>query len=289
MSTAHQVPPEPLMTAEEVATYLNVSPSMVYKLRRTRVLPAVQIGSLLRFPPEAVRAYSRGEPPPTGGAPEVPRGRHRPPPEDLQEEDHQDPERPVTMACPLHGPGVRCATCPPVTGPFHPDDAVLAAAADRPYTATDVERDLAAGLARAAAASPPWPPPSVQKWLDDCADLVQKRLDAAGLFSAHLRFTMRALFMTSDELDVADIQRLREDAETYRIQAEGTLLARNRLEQVRVRLARANHHHRWVERIADEIERQTGLYQKATAGYWHCRHEAARLERLRLDREGPLE
>lgn len=57
---------EPLLTAEQVAELLQVSVSMVYKLRRTGALPAVPVGALLRFNAEAVRAYMRGEPPPRG-------------------------------------------------------------------------------------------------------------------------------------------------------------------------------------------------------------------------------
>jgi excisionase family DNA binding protein len=52
---------EPLMTAETVAQMLNVSLSMVYKLRRSGALPSVQVGALYRFHPDAVRAFMRGE------------------------------------------------------------------------------------------------------------------------------------------------------------------------------------------------------------------------------------
>lgn len=55
---------ERLLTAEQVAELLQVSESMVYKLRRTGALPAVRVGALLRFNIEAVRAYMRGEPSP---------------------------------------------------------------------------------------------------------------------------------------------------------------------------------------------------------------------------------
>lgn len=53
---------DPLLTAEEVAQYLKVSLSMIYKLRRTGALPAVPVGALYRFRPDVVRAYARGEP-----------------------------------------------------------------------------------------------------------------------------------------------------------------------------------------------------------------------------------
>jgi excisionase family DNA binding protein len=61
------------MDAEDVATFLKVSTSMVYKLRREGALAGIQIGALWRFAPEVVRAYARrGEAPPTGGAPVTP-------------------------------------------------------------------------------------------------------------------------------------------------------------------------------------------------------------------------
>ena len=50
-----------LMTAGQVAEVLQVSESMVYKLRRSGSLPAVRAGCLLRFHPETVRAYAHGE------------------------------------------------------------------------------------------------------------------------------------------------------------------------------------------------------------------------------------
>jgi excisionase family DNA binding protein len=52
---------EALFTAQEVAQMLRVSLSMVYKLRRSGALASVQIGSLYRFNPEAVRAFMKGE------------------------------------------------------------------------------------------------------------------------------------------------------------------------------------------------------------------------------------
>ena len=53
--------PEALWTAEDVAAYLKVSASMVYKLRREGKLPFVGVGALYRFDPEVIRAYVRGE------------------------------------------------------------------------------------------------------------------------------------------------------------------------------------------------------------------------------------
>ncbi len=52
---------EPLWTAQDVAGFLRVSLSMVYKLRRVGALPAVRVGALFRFQPEEVRAYARGD------------------------------------------------------------------------------------------------------------------------------------------------------------------------------------------------------------------------------------
>jgi excisionase family DNA binding protein len=45
-----------------VAGFLRVSLSMIYKLRRAGSLPAVRVGALFRFEPDAVRAFARGEP-----------------------------------------------------------------------------------------------------------------------------------------------------------------------------------------------------------------------------------
>ena len=57
--------PEALLTAKEVAGLLKASEGLVYKLQRTGRLPAVRIGWLLRSHPDAVRAFMRGETPPT--------------------------------------------------------------------------------------------------------------------------------------------------------------------------------------------------------------------------------
>ena len=50
-----------LWTAEDVATFLRVSLSMVYKLRRQGSLPAVRVGALFRFRPDAVRDFARDD------------------------------------------------------------------------------------------------------------------------------------------------------------------------------------------------------------------------------------
>jgi excisionase family DNA binding protein len=69
---------EPMMTAEDVAAFLKISLSMVYKLRRERRLPGVAVGALWRFDPADVRAFARGELPPPDGSPVIPmRGRRR--------------------------------------------------------------------------------------------------------------------------------------------------------------------------------------------------------------------
>lgn len=46
---AESVLSEPLMDVQEVAAFLNVSRSMVYKLAEQGALPAVRIGRLVRF------------------------------------------------------------------------------------------------------------------------------------------------------------------------------------------------------------------------------------------------
>jgi excisionase family DNA binding protein len=44
-----------------VAAFLRVSLSMVYKLRRQGSLPAVRVGALFRFRPDAVRDFARDD------------------------------------------------------------------------------------------------------------------------------------------------------------------------------------------------------------------------------------
>lgn len=53
---------EGLWDANDVATYLKVSRSWVYEHANRGEFPCRRIGALLRFEPEAVRAYARGEP-----------------------------------------------------------------------------------------------------------------------------------------------------------------------------------------------------------------------------------
>ncbi|HET9553442.1 MAG TPA: helix-turn-helix domain-containing protein [Anaeromyxobacteraceae bacterium] len=50
-----------LWTAADVARYLRSSLSFVYKVAETGMLPCLRVGALLRFDPEAVRAFARGE------------------------------------------------------------------------------------------------------------------------------------------------------------------------------------------------------------------------------------
>lgn len=48
--------PEKLMTAKEVAELLQVSEDWVYLRARTKQLPAVRVGGIVRFRPSDVRA-----------------------------------------------------------------------------------------------------------------------------------------------------------------------------------------------------------------------------------------
>jgi excisionase family DNA binding protein len=50
-----------LWTANDVAAYLKVSRSWVYHRAESGELPYLRIGALLRFDPERIRAYARGE------------------------------------------------------------------------------------------------------------------------------------------------------------------------------------------------------------------------------------
>ena len=56
--------PEPLWTVKEVANFLKVSRSWVYQKTAGGELPCLHVGGLVRFEPDAVRAWTRGEPPP---------------------------------------------------------------------------------------------------------------------------------------------------------------------------------------------------------------------------------
>jgi excisionase family DNA binding protein len=61
MNTVAPTAPEALLTAKEVAALLKASESLVYKLQRAGALPAVRVGWLIRFHPDVVRAYMRGD------------------------------------------------------------------------------------------------------------------------------------------------------------------------------------------------------------------------------------
>ena len=53
-------PDETLWTANDVARYLKASRSWVYQHAESGVLPSVRIMGLLRFHPDAVRAFATG-------------------------------------------------------------------------------------------------------------------------------------------------------------------------------------------------------------------------------------
>lgn len=50
-----------LWDANDVARYLKVSRSWVYQRAEAGLLPCLRLGGLLRFDPENVRAFARGE------------------------------------------------------------------------------------------------------------------------------------------------------------------------------------------------------------------------------------
>ena len=49
--------PEPLMTPQEVAIWLNMSRVWVYKQAEKGLLPFHRVGEAIRFDPEEIRAY----------------------------------------------------------------------------------------------------------------------------------------------------------------------------------------------------------------------------------------
>jgi excisionase family DNA binding protein len=53
-----------LWDANDVAHYLKVSRSWVYHRADTGLLPCLRVGGLVRFDPDVVRAFARGEAPP---------------------------------------------------------------------------------------------------------------------------------------------------------------------------------------------------------------------------------
>ncbi len=58
MPNDDETPVSTLWTVREVAQFLRCSPSYVYKAAERDVLPAIRIGRMLRFRPEAVRAFA---------------------------------------------------------------------------------------------------------------------------------------------------------------------------------------------------------------------------------------
>ena len=52
---------EALWKVSDVAIFLKASPSFVYQHAEDGTLPCLRIGGLLRFEPERVRAFARGE------------------------------------------------------------------------------------------------------------------------------------------------------------------------------------------------------------------------------------
>lgn len=69
-----------LWTADQVATYLRVSRSWVYQHAESGSIPVIRLpsSSLLRFDPEMVRRYARGEWSPAKVAPIRPVRQHIP-------------------------------------------------------------------------------------------------------------------------------------------------------------------------------------------------------------------
>jgi len=55
--------PEGLWTPQQVANYLKVSRSWVYQKAEAGLIPVIRMpgSSLLRFKPDAIRAFARGE------------------------------------------------------------------------------------------------------------------------------------------------------------------------------------------------------------------------------------
>jgi len=50
-----------LWTTKEVAAFLRVSRSWVYHQAEAGLIPCLRVGSLLRYEPDAIRRFSRGE------------------------------------------------------------------------------------------------------------------------------------------------------------------------------------------------------------------------------------
>jgi excisionase family DNA binding protein len=69
MTSARATPPlseleaerQGLWTTKEVAAFLHVSRSWVYHQAEAGLIPCLRVGSLLRYEPDAIRRFSRGE------------------------------------------------------------------------------------------------------------------------------------------------------------------------------------------------------------------------------------
>ena len=58
-----------LWTIADVANFLRVSKSMIYKKVESGTMPCIRVGALLRFDPAVVRRWATGEPEPTNVVP----------------------------------------------------------------------------------------------------------------------------------------------------------------------------------------------------------------------------
>jgi excisionase family DNA binding protein len=61
MMSPQPSPAESLWTANDVASFLRVSRSWVYHRAEAGELPCLRIGGLVRFDPDAIRRFARGE------------------------------------------------------------------------------------------------------------------------------------------------------------------------------------------------------------------------------------
>lgn len=61
-----------MMTLEEVARYLRLHPSTVYRLAREGIIPGFKLGSQWRFNRERVDRWMAGQEAAWGGRPETP-------------------------------------------------------------------------------------------------------------------------------------------------------------------------------------------------------------------------
>lgn len=70
---ADPLPFENLWDVDDVKLFTKGSRSWVYKMAASGELPCLRLGGLLRFEPEAVRAWARGEAPPAARVVPLPR------------------------------------------------------------------------------------------------------------------------------------------------------------------------------------------------------------------------